>query len=29
MDAAARTTVDPLLMWMTSTCILHDRLGVS
>jgi serine/threonine protein kinase len=29
MDTAARTSVDPLLMWMTSTCILHDRLGVS
>ena len=29
MDAAARTSVDPLLMWMTSTCILHERLGVS
>jgi asparagine synthase (glutamine-hydrolysing) len=29
MDAAARTSVDPLLMWMASTCLLHERLGVS
>jgi asparagine synthase (glutamine-hydrolysing) len=29
MDAAARTSVDPLLMWMTSTCLLQERLGVS
>jgi len=28
MDAAARTSVDPLLMWMTSLCLLHERLGV-
>jgi asparagine synthase (glutamine-hydrolysing) len=28
MDAAARTSVDPALMWMTSMCLLHERLGV-
>jgi asparagine synthase (glutamine-hydrolysing) len=28
MDAAARTSVDPALMWITSTCLLHERLGL-
>ena len=28
MDAAARTSVDPALMWITSTCLLHQRLGL-
>ena len=29
MDAGARTAADPGLMWLTSMCLLHDRLGVS
>ena len=28
MDAAARTAVDPALMWTTSLCLLHERLGL-
>jgi asparagine synthase (glutamine-hydrolysing) len=28
MDAAARTAVDPALMWVTSMCLLHDRMGL-
>ncbi len=28
MDAAARTAVDPALMWLTSMCLLHERLGL-
>src|SRR5262245_44087800 len=29
MDTAARTRVDPLLTWLTSICLIHQRLGVS
>jgi asparagine synthase (glutamine-hydrolysing) len=29
MDPGARTAADPGLMWLTSMCLLHDRLGVS
>jgi asparagine synthase (glutamine-hydrolysing) len=28
MDAGARTSVDPALMWITSMCLLHERLGL-
>jgi asparagine synthase (glutamine-hydrolysing) len=28
MDAAARTRADGLLMWMTSVCLLHERMGM-
>jgi asparagine synthase (glutamine-hydrolysing) len=28
MDAASRTRMDPMLMWMTSLCLLHERLGM-
>jgi asparagine synthase (glutamine-hydrolysing) len=28
MDAGTRTSVDPALMWLTSTCLLHERLGL-
>jgi asparagine synthase (glutamine-hydrolysing) len=28
MDAGARTSVDPALMWITSMCLLHERLGI-
>jgi asparagine synthase (glutamine-hydrolysing) len=28
MDAAARTAVDPALMWLTSMCLLHERMGL-
>ncbi len=28
MDAGTRTSVDPALMWLTSTCLLHQRLGL-
>jgi hypothetical protein len=26
--SAARTSFDPALMWITSTCLLHQRLGL-
>jgi asparagine synthase (glutamine-hydrolysing) len=29
MDAASRTRMDSVLMWMSSICLLHDRLGMS
>lgn len=28
MDAAARTAVDPAFMWITSMCLLHERMGL-
>jgi asparagine synthase (glutamine-hydrolysing) len=28
MDAAARNRADPLLMWMSSICLLHEKLGM-
>jgi asparagine synthase (glutamine-hydrolysing) len=28
MDAPARTRLDPVLMWMGSICLLHERLGM-
>jgi asparagine synthase (glutamine-hydrolysing) len=28
MDAASRTRMDSMLMWMTSICLLHERLGM-
>jgi asparagine synthase (glutamine-hydrolysing) len=28
MDAAARTRIDNTLMWMSSLCLLHERLGM-
>ena len=28
MDAGARTALDAGLMWLTSTCLLHERLGM-
>jgi asparagine synthase (glutamine-hydrolysing) len=29
MDTAGRTRIDPLLTWLTSICLIHQRLGVS
>ena len=29
MDVSARSRADALLMWMTSLCLLHQRLGMS
>ena len=29
LDAGARTAADPGLMWLTSMCLLHEKLGVS
>jgi asparagine synthase (glutamine-hydrolysing) len=28
MDAAARTRADGVLMWITSLCVLHERMGL-
>jgi hypothetical protein len=28
MDAPARTRLDPVLMWMGSICLLHERMGM-
>jgi len=28
MDAAARMRIDNTLMWMSSLCLLHQRLGM-
>jgi asparagine synthase (glutamine-hydrolysing) len=28
MDTTARTRADSLLMWMTSLCVLHERMGM-
>jgi asparagine synthase (glutamine-hydrolysing) len=29
MDAGARTSIDPALMWITSMCLLYERLGLA
>ena len=29
MDGAARNRIDSVLMWMSSICLLHERLGIS
>jgi hypothetical protein len=28
MDPAGRTRMDNMLMWMSSICLLHERLGM-
>jgi hypothetical protein len=28
MDAPTRTRMDNVLMWMSSICLLHDRMGM-